>query len=326
MDFLKRIIIYIFCFITVVTINFWLPRMMPGDPAILLMAQDGVQVRPEQLQELHKKLRLDEPLYIQFAGYLLDLLKGDWGFSYQRSQYVSALLKNALSCTLSLSVPSILISACLAMFLGCLAGYYQNSKYDNICTTALIVLYAMPAFLLGMVLLYVFSFKLRVFPLGGLHSTTAGSGKSEKALDLIYHLFLPITTLSLSSITSKYLIIRNSVIKERNSKYVVYAKARGLGNGSILFKHIFKNSCQPFISMIGINIGFIFAGSLTIETVFSLNGMGSLIYDATVTRDFVVIQGVFLLLSIMVILANLAADIISALIDPRIRKGAYDEV
>lgn len=326
MELIKRMMIYVFCFITVVTINFLLPRMMPGDPAILLMAQDGVQVRPEQLQELHEKLRLDDPLTVQFGAYLSNLLKGDWGFSYQRSQYVSSMLKSSISCTLKLSIPAILISSCLAVFLGCLAGYYQNSKYDNICTSALIVLYAIPAFLLGMLLLYVFSFKLRIFPLGGLQSNNVGSGVGEKLMDLIYHLILPITALTLSSVTSKYLIIRNSVVKEQSAKYVVYAKARGLSNSSILFKHIFKNSCQPFISVLGMNIGFIFAGSLIIETVFSLNGMGSLIYDATVTRDFVVIQGTFLLLSIIVILSNLAADIAAALIDPRIRKGAYDEV
>jgi peptide/nickel transport system permease protein len=325
-ELLKRLIIYVCCFITVVTINFLLPRMMPGDPAILLIAQDGVQVRPEQLQELHEKLRLDEPMPVQFGAYLSNLLKGDWGFSYQKSQYVSTMLKNAITCTLKLSLPAILISSCLAVLLGCLAGYYQNSKYDNICTSVLIVIYAVPAFLLGMLLLYVFSFKLRVFPLGGLHSNNIGSGAGEQLIDLIYHLVLPITALSLSSITSKYLIIRNSVVKERNAKYVVYAKARGLNNGSIMFKHIFKNSCQPLISVIGMNVGFIFSGSLIIETVFSLNGMGSLIYDATVTRDFVVIQGAFLLISIIVILSNLAADIMAALIDPRIRKGAYDEI
>ncbi|MEG0778234.1 MAG: ABC transporter permease [Oscillospiraceae bacterium] len=324
MEFFKKLIVYICCFVVIVTINFTLPRLMPGDPAILLMAQEGVQIRPEQLQNLHDELRLDNPLPVQFAAYLSNLLQGDWGFSYQNCQYVSTMLREAISCTLKLALPAIIISSCISVLLGCLAGYYKNSRYDNICTSALIVLYAVPGFLLGMVLLYVFSYKLKVFPLGGLYSNDISGGGGKHLFDLIRHLILPVLSLALSSITSKYLIIRSSVAKERDSKYVVYAKARGIGNRSILFKHIFKNSCQPFISVLGMNIGFIFAGSLVIETVFSLNGMGSLMYNATVNRDFVVVQGAFLLLSIIVILSNLAADIISIIIDPRIRKGAYD--
>lgn len=325
MKLVKKIIIYIACLILVVLINFGLPRFMPGDPALMLIGQDGVAVTDEMLDEMHEKMGTDQPIFTQFAMYFQDLLEGDWGFSYQSKQNVSDMLSSAIKNTMLISIPAIIFSSILAVVLGCLAGYYQGTPFDNICTGILIILYAVPMFLLGMLLVYIFGFRLQWFPLGSLQSVNPGDTVFALFRDRIWHVFLPVLTLTLSSITSKYLIIRNSVAKERTNKYVIYAKARGLSNREVLFKHIFKNSCQPFISVVGMNIGFIFSGSLVVELVFSLNGMGTIIYNAASNRDYVVMQGAFLLLSMIVILANLLADIVSALIDPRIRRGTYDE-
>lgn len=325
MKLVKKIIIYIACLIMVVLINFVLPRFMPGDPALMLIGQEGVAVTDEMLDDMHEKMGTDQPIFTQFAMYFQDLLEGDWGFSYQSKQNVSDMLSSAIKNTMLISIPAIIFSSILAIVLGCLAGYYQGTPFDNICTGILIILYAVPMFLLGMLLVYIFGFRLQWFPLGSLQSVNPGDTAFAMFRDRLWHVFLPVLTLTLSSITSKYLIIRNSVAKERTNKYVVYAKARGLSNREVLFKHIFKNSCQPFISVVGMNIGFIFSGSLVVELVFSLNGMGTIIYNAASNRDYVVMQGAFLLLSMIVILANLLADIVSALIDPRIRRGTYDE-
>ena len=325
MKLVKKIIIYIACLIMVVLINFGLPRFMPGDPALMLIGQEGVAVTDEMLDDMHEKMGTDQPIFTQFAMYFQDLLEGDWGFSYQSKQNVSDMLSSAIKNTMLISIPAIIFSSILAIVLGCLAGYYQGTPFDNICTGILIILYAVPMFLLGMLLVYIFGFRLQWFPLGSLQSVNQGDTAFAMSRDRLWHVFLPVLTLTLSSITSKYLIIRNSVAKERTNKYVVYAKARGLSNREVLFKHIFKNSCQPFISVVGMNIGFIFSGSLVVELVFSLNGMGTIIYNAASNRDYVVMQGAFLLLSMIVILANLLADIVSALIDSRIRRGTYDE-
>lgn len=325
MKYIKKFSVYVACLFLVILINFGLPRLMPGDPALVLIGQDGVAVTDEMLNEMHEKMGTDKPLLTQFVTYFENLLEGDWGFSYQSKREVSEMLRFAIRNTMIISVPSIIFSSIIAVVLGCLAGYYQGSAFDNVCTAVLIVLYAVPMFLLGMILVYFFGFKLQWFPLGSLQSVDPGNTAFAVLKDRIWHVFLPILTLTLSSITSKYLIIRNGVAKERTNKYVVYAKARGLSNGSVLFKHIFKNSCQPFISVVGMNIGYIFSGSLVVELVFSLNGMGTIIYNAASNRDYVVMQGAFLLLSIIVILANLLADIVSAIVDPRIRRGTYDE-
>lgn len=324
MKIINKLIVYIACLILVVLINFGLPRLMPGDPALMLIGQEGITVTEEMLDEMHQKMGTDKPVITQIALYVQDLMKGDWGFSYQSKKPVSEMLSSSIRSTLIISVPAIIISSVLAILLGCIAGYYQGSSFDNICTSALIILYAVPMFLLGMILVYVFAFRLQWFPLGSLKSVHVEPTFFAAVKDRLWHVFLPIITLSLSSITSKYLIIRNSVAKERTAKYVVYAKARGLSNKEVLFKHILKNSCQPFISVVGMNIGFIFSGSLVVEMIFSLNGMGMLIYNAAINRDYVVMQGAFLLLSLIVILSNLLADLISAMIDPRIRRGTYD--
>lgn len=324
MRILKKMIIYVVCLLVVILINFSLPRLMPGDPALMMMGQEGVIVGGEELDAMREKMGLDEPVLTQFIMYLRDVLKGDWGFSYQNKREVSEMLGMALKNTLTLSVPAILISSVLAILLGCFAGYYQGTGFDNMCTSILIVLYAVPGFLLSMILVYVFGFKLQWFPLGSMRSLDVGDSILAQLKDLAWHTFLPILTLTLSSITSKFLIIRNSVVKERSSKYVVYAKARGVSNKEVLFKHIFKNSCQPFISVLGMNIGFIVSGSLLVENIFAINGMGKVLYEAANNRDYVVMQGTFLLMSIIVILSNLAADIVSSIIDPRIQKGTYD--
>jgi len=302
-----------------------LPRLMPGNPAILLMGEERGRISPELLAGLQAKLQLDKPLYVQFSSYFLSILKGDWGFSYINNQYVSTLILSGLKNTLSIAVPVIILSSVIAIALGSLAGYYENSRFDGICTSTMIAINSVPTFLLGMLLLYIFGFKLGWFPLAGLKSTAAESGLLNSVFDRMWSCFLPVATLTLASVTSKYLLIRNNTVVEKNSKYVVYAQARGLSNGKIIFQHIFKNACQPFISILGMNIGFIFSGSLVIEVVYSIRGMGMLIYNAAANRDYVVLQGCFLILAALVISSNLLADIVVMAIDPRIRKGTYHE-
>ena len=322
---IRRIISSIICLFVVILINFFLPRIMPGNPVLMLTGQDESSMSDEKMKEYETKLGLDKPLWQQFGDYLSGLIQGDLGFSYHNNDSVSNLLKKRISSTLMIAIPALILSSLLALVLGIIMGYRKNTRLDSGVTTGFIILDAVPTFLLAMMLVTVFSFQLDIFPLGGLTSTNTPSGGFLSFWDHVWHLILPVLTVTLVSPPNKYLLIRNSVAVAKEEKYVIYAKARGLSINRIRFIHIFKNVCQSFIAMVGLNLGFLISGSMITEVIFSINGMGSLIYDAAVFRDYPTLQGCFFFIALLVIVGNILTDIICILVDPRQRFGANNE-
>lgn len=300
----------------IITVNFAVPRLMPGNPVLMNLGQDAVALSGEDFAQLEKQYGLDKPLALQYFDYLRSLSDGRLGFSYHHRRIVEELIGEHLSWTLVMLVPAVLISAALAVAAGCFAGWRAGSGQDMILTLGALLVYAMPQFLLAMLFLAFFGFKLGVFPLGGLHSGAADTFL-EELLDILRHLALPVAVLALSYTPAKFLIVRNSVAAARNQGYVLYARARGMGQGKILFVHVLKNACLPFVAMTALNFGFIVSGALLVEIVFSINGMGSLIYEAAAYRDYPVLQGCFLVLTVFVVAANALADVIISILDPR---------
>jgi peptide/nickel transport system permease protein len=182
-------------------------------------------------------------------------------------------------------------------------------------TGTFLAVYSSPPYFLGIVALYLFSFKWGVFPFKGFYDTGT-------FFDVFQHLFLPILIMSAFTASRNYMIMRGSVAIEKEKLYVTYARAKGLQGHSILFRHIFKNASLPVITMIALDFGFLLSGALFVEIVFSMNGMGTLIYDALLSRDYPVLQGCFLIITIMVISANFIADFLYTIIDPRVREKA----
>jgi peptide/nickel transport system permease protein len=226
--------------------------------------------------------------------------------------------------TLQLAIPSIFLAAFLGMILGCTMGYTNNHRLDKGVTTAFIILNAIPSFLLAMIIVTCFAFKLRLFPLGGLNSIIVPANPFLAFVDRIRHLVLPVITIVLLSTPPKYMMVRNTVKNAVKEKYVLYAKARGLSSFRIKFVHIFKNVCPPFITLVGLNLAFIISGSMITEIIFSINGMGELLYEAAIYRDFPTLQGCFFIISIIVICANVLTDITCVMIDPKQRFGFYE--
>lgn len=292
---------------------------MPGDPVVMLTGQDSAALTEEQTEMYRKKLGLDKPLPEQFEDYIIGLKNGYLGYSYQHSQNVSQLLANYIPITMQTAIPSVLLSALLSVILGSIAGYHNGSKLDKGMTRLMIIIDAAPVFLIAMIFLTLLSFKIPIFPLGGINSITVPEDRFAALADRLYHLILPVLTITIASIPQKYLIIRNSVVSASKERYVLYAKARGLGSGRIIFIHIFKNIFQVFMSIIGMNLGFIISGSLVTEVIFSINGMGSLMYNAAVYRDYPTLQGCLLVTGIMVVAANVITDLICWATDPKQR-------
>jgi peptide/nickel transport system permease protein len=211
-----------------------------------------------------------------------------------------------------LAVPSLVIGAALGTFLGARAGWKRKSAGQKTETASFLMIYCVPPYFLSLLFLYIFSFRLGLFPLKGFYST-------GDPADVLHHLILPILVMTLFSLSRNYMIMRGSVLQEKSSLYAAFARAKGLHDNEILFRHVFKNALLPIITLLALDFGFILSGALFIEIVFSMNGMGNLIYDALLSRDYPVLQGSFLILTIMVILANLAADLLYSHLDPRVR-------
>jgi peptide/nickel transport system permease protein len=314
--FLGKLIRYSLTLFLILSLNFALPRMMPGDPVVNLLGDEALHNDPEMIEKLRAEFGLDRPLHIQYTDYLRSVSRLDLGYSIHKSRSVADLMAYRLFWTLVLVFPSIVIGALLALLLGALAGFKSQSRTDLMLTGLALFLYTCPPFLLAMVLVSVFAFHLGLFPLGNL--TSGGRTGVEYIADVAWHLLLPVATLSLLGASYKFLVVRNSVVQLLEEQFVLAARAKGLREMEILLGHVIRNVLPPFISMVALSFGFMVSGALIVEIVFSLNGMGTLVYDAVVARDYPVMQGCFLVLTVSVLAANLIADILYGIADPRI--------
>lgn len=321
----KSLLFALLCLAAVTVVNFFLPRLMPGDPVMILLGSDDSEITQEEYDYYYGKLGLDKPTGEQFRIYLKNLFKGDMGYSYHYGRDVAEVLNEKIPVTLQVALPALIISAFLAYFLGTRAGYKRVGAGDSLLTGGMVVVNTVPTFLLSIIMIIVFAYELHILPYGGLNSVFKPEEPFLAFLDRLKHLILPVATLVIASTPSKYLMVRNTTARAVDEKYVIYARARGLSPRRVMSKHIFKNTNQPFITMIGIGFGKMLSGSIIVETLFSLNGMGLLVFRAISQRDFVVLQGALFIIAVMVIFANLLTDIFCVLADPKQRLGeAYE--
>lgn len=284
---------------------------MPGDPVTNLLGEDAI-VSQESMDTLKAELGLDKPLLVQYIRYWKNLFRLDLGHSYHFHTEVTRIIASKLPWTTALVGFSILLGTFFGAILGALSGWGTNDAKNKTLTTFFLWIYCTPPFFLSLVALYVFAFKFGIFPMRGFYETGT-------FIDILKHFFLPVLVLSLFLASRNYMIMRGSVIQEKGKLYILYARAKGLLSRSILFRHAFKNASLPLITLVALDIGFIISGALFVEIVFSMNGMGTLIFDALLARDYPVLQGIFLIITLMVVLANFCADIVYGIIDPRVR-------
>lgn len=307
----KRWSRYIIAIVIIFSLNFIIPRSMPGDPLTNLLGEDVI-LTDSTVAELRSEMGLDRSWSQQYLDYWWSILHLDLGYSFHLHSPVSEIIFSRMKWTLLLALPSLILGAVLGTVLGALAGWRGRSKGQKMQTALFLAVYCTPPYFLSLLALYLLSFKFGLFPLKGFYAT--GS-----AADIAHHLFLPILVMTLFSSSRNYMIMRGSVLQEKSSLYAAYARAKGLYDDEILFRHIFKNALLPIITLLAMDFGFILSGALFIEIVFSMNGMGNLIYDALLSRDYPVLQGSFLVITIMVVSANLLADLLYSRLDPRVR-------
>jgi peptide/nickel transport system permease protein len=301
----------------VLTFNFFLFRVLPGDPIGVLARSE--RLTPDDVARLQHDLGLDLPMAEQYVVYLRETLTWNLGESLRTGIPVRDLIGSRIRPTVLLVGLGTLLASWLGVLIGIRGGWRRGSRFDTSSQYTSLVLYSMPEGWLGMLLLLFFSGWLHWFPAGGY------TGGDETGLahfvDVLDHLFLPLLTLTLGYIGSYSIVMRSSMIDTINEDFVLTARAKGVPDRLVRSRHVVPNAFLPTFTLIILSFGFVLGGAIVIETVYSWPGLGLLTYNAIATLDYPVIQGVFLIASAAVIVANLIADITYGYLDPRIKQA-----
>ena len=307
--------------ILIVFMNFLLFRAMPGSPERVIL-RGTPNVTQERLEATRERWGLNDPVFPdQFVAFLGATASGDLGFSFvARGQTVTEVLAQRIWPTVILFGLGEVVAIGLGLALGAYSGWRRGGPIDYLGNSVSLILYSTPYFLLGMVLLLIFATGLGWFPTFGM--STAGAsydGIGERMIDFLAHLALPLITVALGLIGQYAIVMRSSIIETMSDDYITTARGMGLRDGRILRHHALPNALLPTVTLIAINLGYVVAGAITVEIVFNWPGLGTLTVEALSARDYPVLQGIFLLLSVSVVLANLLADMVYGLLDPRVR-------
>jgi len=303
----------------IIIVNFSLIHLAPGDPITTLVGE--FQASPEYIASVKKEYGLDQPLPAQLLFYVLGILKGNLGYSFSFKQPVLSVILERVPATVLLMMVAITYSTMLGVVLGVISSKKQYSRTDQFFTFLSLIGYSLPVFWLGQILLITLSLKFSLFPAQGMQSLREPLTGMAYGLDLLHHLVLPSFALGLSYLAINTRFARASMIEVMSEDYIRTARAKGVSERMVTYKHALRNALLPLVTMTGLNFGFLLTGAVLTETVFAWPGLGRLMYDSIYTRDYPVLMGMFILTSMGVIVANLITDILYSVLDPRIRIG-----
>ena len=305
--------------VVAVTLNFLLPRLMPGNPLALVAGVDVGMLTPDQRAEIVARVGLDAPLWQQYLRYWGDIFTGNFGFSFRSSRPIVDMILERLPWTLLITGLSLLVSAVVGVLLGALSAWRRGTKGDLGMLSGMISIESLPSFWLGMVLVSLFAVQWGLLPSFGAVTPAADLEGWAHVWDIISHAILPVTALSIVGTPGVYMTMRYSMLETLGEDYIRTARAKGAGERRVLFGHVARNTIAPVITVLAIRLGFAFGGTVIIETVFSYPGLGRLVFEAVAGRDYPVMQAAFLVFTAAILIANLAADLLYPLIDPRSR-------
>lgn len=298
--------------LTIICLCFLIIHLAPGDPATIMAGETATD---EYIAELKAQFGLDLPLWQQLLIYVKNTLQGNLGNSFLLKLPVSELLVEKMKVTLVLVLLSEMIAIILGTLLGMTAAKHENRIQDHIISNLSMVLYCMPAFWLGMMLMLLFAINLKWFPTSGMQSFNT---TLSPLMDMLHHMFLPCLTLSLIRIPTYLKLARSSVVEVAQEDFINTARAIGYSERVVYRKHALRNALLPTVTQAGMSLSTLFNGALLTETVFSWPGMGRMVYDAIAGRDYPVIMGGFLVSAIMVVVGGFITDIIYMYLDPRV--------
>jgi len=289
---------------------FFMLRMTPGDPAAVLAGDNGT---PQQIEEIREQLGLNRPIPTQLVIWFGKLLQGDLGESFYFKKPVTQLILFRIEPTLALATVTLIITILVAVPLGVIAAYRHGSWIDRLVMGFSVLGFSVPVFVMGYLLIYIFAIELKLFPVQGYKSISAGFWP------FLHRLLLPGATLSVIYVALIARITRASMLEVLDEEYVRTARSKGVKERVVLLSHALRNAAVPIVTVIGIGIALLIGGVVVTESVFNIPGLGRLTVDAVLGRDYPTIQAVILLFSFVYVIINLAVDLVYCLLDPRIR-------
>lgn len=297
----------------VTVISFLIMHAAPGGP--LSMYAMNPKVSAADIARIRAALGLDLPLHQQYWKWLTSLLRGNWGYSFSSGLPVAKMIAQRLPATLQLMLASFVLSVAIALPVGILSAIRRYSALDYSVTVLSFAGVSLPVFWFGLMMMLLFSVKLRLLPSSGMFTIGMGASISDR----IRHLIMPVAVLSMASIASWSRYMRSSMLEVIRQDYIQTARAKGLAEKVVIYKHALKNAMIPVITVMGIQIPLFFTGAVITETIFAWPGMGRLYYAAVLQRDYSLLMGILTISASLVIIFNLLADISYALFDPRIK-------
>jgi peptide/nickel transport system permease protein len=298
---------------------FILIRLAPGDPSQKFISP---KLSPELVEKVKESFQLNTPVIKQYVSFIKNFLSGDLGFSYNYRKPVTVVLGEFLPFTLIFASISIIIQVIASIILAFIVSRRLNRKLDRVLSKFSIAAYMIPTFVLGLILIYIFSFKLNLFPSSGISSfDLENKSNIYRLYDYILHLVLPVCTLSVGGTAILYKYLRDNIEDVFNKNFILYLRANGYAEKEIFKNHIIPNAINPFITVSGVELGLLLGGALITEVIFGLPGMGRLTLNAIIVRDYPLVVGCTLTASILMLLSNFLADLAKAFIDKRYIKG-----
>ncbi len=314
--FIRRAVQAFFLILVLISINFLLIHLAPGDPAHILAGQSGDE---KYYEFIRAKFGLDRPLTTQLWIYLSSVARGDFGYSLGYQQPVIAVIFERVPATLLLMLSAVSVSSVAGVALGVEAARRADSFTDRAINTFVVLGFSMPSFSVGHLLLIVFALYLGIFPAQNMSSASRELSGLDYGLDVLSHMVLPVTTLAIVYLAQVMRLTRTAMLNVLGENFITTARAKGLGEGRVIYGHALRNALLPVITVIGSDFGMLLSGAVFIETVFAWPGLGRLMIDSLAMRDYPVLMGLFLIISTSVVVVNFITDLAYAALDPRIK-------
>ncbi|MET2948461.1 ABC transporter permease [Vibrio owensii] len=323
--FLRRLSFYLVALLVAATLNFIIPRAMPGDPVTMMFANASVQVTPERIAAMKELLGfVDGPIYIQYLSYIKNILSWELGTSIQFYPLsVNSLLGSAFGWSLFLAGTAVVLSFSIASILGIFAAWKRGSKYDAFVTPGTLIIQAIPQMVIAMLALFIFAIGLKWFPSGYAYTpgTVPDWTSWEFIKDVGYHAVLPLFCATIVQIGGFLVNMRNNMINLLAEDYITMAKGKGLSENRVVFNYAARNALLPSVTALSMSLGMAIGGQLIIEMIFNYPGLGTVLLNAIHARDYQVLQGQLIIMTMFMLCFNLMADMLYMILDPRLRKG-----
>lgn len=321
---LRRLGVYLAAFLFAIVVNFTLPRLMPGSPVDSMVAQLGPRATPAAIEAIKARFgAVEQPIWLQFLDYLKGLATFDLGVSVKYyPQTVTEVLARSAGWTAFLVSTAIVFSLCVGVSLGAVAAWRRGGRFDAFVSPFSVVLIAVPPVIIALATLFTFGVTLRWFPVGYAYDPSLDPGINFTFFGSVFwHAIMPVLTLSPYMIGEFQTTMRSSMISVLGEDYVTMGRAKGLGNTAVMFSYAARNAMLPVMTNLALMLGAVFGGSIVTEIVFNYPGLGLTLFTASVARDYPVIQGQLLLMTMATLGANLLVDILYGVVDPRMQEG-----